>query len=174
MRAYVDGQHAATFDWRQDPNLSYGPETGSAKATVQVSPAGPAKLGRVVAGRSAETCEDQVRIPVSVGLSTAGGALDESFSSHLVATKADEAVIIQSLPASSVHGRFAFDPGVLGERRFIRLELNLGFTPEDFSGYLVAGIESGGAASTDGTASFQALPLACWGEVPGLHSACPN
>lgn len=170
---FSEGEHVTSFDWLRDASLEYGPESGRAQATVKVVPAGPTRFARIAPERSAATCRDHVRIPVRVALATAGGALDESFQGELVASKSDEAVTAAVLPSAELKGDFAFAPGVLGERRFLRLELNLGFGPGAFTGYLFAGIESGGG-SASGTASFQALPLACWGQVPSLSYVCPD
>lgn len=171
--AYAAGAHEASFDWLEDPSLSYGPEHGSSELTVELSGSGPARFARVDPERSAGPCRDQVRIPVALTLSTAGGALAESVMADLIATSADEAVVTGILPGADVKGSLAFDPTSLGARRFVRLELNLGFGPEKFAGYLLAGIEAGDSSgNAGGSVSFQPLPLACWGEVAALHYVC--
>ncbi|MEI9938462.1 MAG: hypothetical protein WDO69_14680 [Pseudomonadota bacterium] len=168
--ALAEGEQLATFDWRQTPGFAYGPESGTGQVTLRTSAAGPAKFARVDAQKSLPHCEDQVRIPVSVVLATAGGALAESFTVDLVATAVDEAAITELLPSAELKGAFAFDPGTLGGRRFGRLEINLRFHADGSAGYLLAGIESGDQAG--GSASFQALPLACWGDIPSISPAC--
>ena len=169
--ALAEGQQSAAFDWLQTPGFSYGPESGVGQVTARTSVAGPAKFARVDTHRSPSHCEDQVRIPVGVVLATAGGALDESFSADLIATTADEAAVTELVPSAELKGAFAFVPGTLGGRRFGRLEVNLRFRPAGSAGFLLAGIESGDAGG--GSVSFQALPLACWGDIPSLSSrAC--
>jgi hypothetical protein len=169
--ALAEGEQSAAFGWLQTPGFSYGPESGTGQVTARTSVAGPAKFTRVDVQRSASLCQDQLRVPVAVVLATAGGALDESFTVDLIATKADEAVITELVPSAELKGAFAFVPGTLGERRFGRLEVNLRFRPEGSAGYLLAGIEGGDPAG--GSVSFQALPLACWGDIPSLSSpAC--
>jgi hypothetical protein len=164
--ALAEGEQSAAFGWLQTAGFSYGPESGAGQVTARTSGAGPAKFARADVQRSQPHCRDQVRIPVSVVLATAGGALDESFSVDLIATTADEAAITELVPSAALKGSFAFVPGTLGGRRFARLEVNLRFRPEGSAGYLLAGIESGDTAGD--TASFQALPLACWGDIPSL------
>jgi hypothetical protein len=169
--AFAEGEHSAGFNWLQAPGFSYGPESGAGNVTVQTSAVGPAKLARIDTARSQAHCEDHLRIPVSVGLASAGGALDEEFTVDLIAATADAASVKQIVPSTALTGAFAFEPGTLGERRFSRLEVNLHFGPAAFAGYLFAGIESRDDAS--GSASFQPLPLACWSEIPSLSPACP-
>jgi hypothetical protein len=167
--ALAEGEHLATFGWLPSPGLAYGPESGTGQVSVRTSAAGPAKFARVDAQRGRPECQDQLRIPVSVVLATAGGALDESFAVDLVATTADEAAVTELVPSAELKGAFAFTRGTLGDRRFTRLEVNLRFRPEAFAGYLLAGIEGGD--SNGGSVSSQALPLACWGDIPALSSA---
>jgi hypothetical protein len=165
--ALVADPHHATFSWQQASGLTYGPETGTGEVTVEIAASGGARFARVDAARSTADCEDHVRIPVSVALVTAGGALDEVFSANLVAATADEAAITQSVPSASLRGALAFTESTLGDRRFIRLEVNLRFGRSSFAGYLLGGIESG---DDSGSKSFQPVPLACWGVIPSLAS----
>jgi hypothetical protein len=169
--ALAEGEQLATFAWLQSPGNAYGPESGTGQVSVRTSAAGAAKFARVDVQRSQPNCQDQVRIPVSVALATAAGALDESFTAELVAATADEAAVTALVASAALKGTFAFVPGTLGGRRFARLEVNLRFRPDRSAGYLLAGIESGDPAG--GSVSFQALPLACWGHIPSLSSpAC--
>jgi hypothetical protein len=167
--ALAEGAQSATFTWLQTPGFSYGPENGSGQATVRTFAVGEASFARVEVQRSAPNCQDHVRIPVSVVLETAGGALHESFPVNLIATTGDEAAITALVPSAQLKGEFAFVPSTLEGRRFARLEVNLRFSPEGTAGYLLAGIE--GADQTSASVSFQALPLACWGDIPFLSSA---
>jgi len=170
-RALAEGQQSAAFGWLQTTGFSYGPESGTGQVTVRTSVTGPAKFARIDVRRGQSHCEDQVRIPVSVVLATAGGALDESLTVDLIATTADEAAVTALVPSAELKGAFAFVPDTLSGRRFGRLEVNLRFLSAGSAGYLLAGIESGDAAG--GSVSFQALPLACWGDIPSsFFSAC--
>jgi len=170
--ALAEGQRSAAFGWLQTPGIVYGPESGAGQIMVRTSAVGPAKFARVDPSRSLPHCKDHVLIPVNVVLATAGGALEESFTVNLTAVTADEAAVTELVPSAELNGAFAFAPGALGGRRFGRLEINLRFRAEDSAGYLLAGIEGGDEAS--GTASFQALPLACWGDIPALFPACSD
>ncbi|HYQ27081.1 MAG TPA: hypothetical protein VER04_07675 [Polyangiaceae bacterium] len=170
--ALAKGEKLATFDWLETPGVTYGPESGAGQVTVDVSASGPAQFARFQESKRGAQCHDHVEIPVNVALSTAGGALDESFTTTLVATSADEAAVTQVVPAAELRGTFAFSPDTLGARRFLRLEVNLRFGAEAFAGYLFGSLESGDAAS--GVTSFQPVPLACWGEIPSLASSCAN
>lgn len=169
--ALAEGEHSASFGWLQSAGLSYGPEGGTGQVTLQASAAGAARFARVDVHRSLPDCQDQLRIPVSAVLATAGGALDESFTVDLVAATADEAAVTALVPSAELKGAFAFVPSTLGARRFARLEVNLRFRREGSAGYLLAGIEGGDPAQ--GSVSFQAVPLACWGDIASLSSpAC--
>ena len=171
LLALATGQRRAAFTWLQTPGVSYDPESGTGELTLGVSSAGPARFARVASSSSHAQCRDHVRIPVRVTLATAGGALDESFNANLIGTSADEASVLELVPSADLKGAFAFSPGTLAGRRFLRLEVNLRFRADDSAGYLLGGIEGGDSAS--GVASFQAVPLACWGEIPTL-SACAD
>ena len=169
--AFVEGEQSAAFNWLQTEGFSYGPESGSGEVSTRTSAAGPARFARVDEHRSLPDCSDQVRIPVRVELATAGGALEETLTVDLIAAAADEAAITELVPSAELKGAFAFVPGTLGARRFVRLEVNLRFRPAGFAGYLIAGIGSGDPES--GSVSFQPAPLACWGDIPSLSSpAC--
>jgi hypothetical protein len=168
--ALAEGERSATFSWLQSPGIAYGPESGKGQVSVRTSAAGPAQFARVDASRSLTHCQDHVQLPAYVVLATAGGAFDESFRVDLVATTPDETALTQLVPSAELNGTFAFTPSTLGQRRFGRLEINLRFRSEGSAGYLLAGIEGGDEAS--GTASSQALPLACWGAIPSLFPAC--
>lgn len=170
--ALAEGERHAAFSWRQSPGVAYGPESGTGAVTLTTTSAGPPKLARIDAEKSDASCVDHVRIPVTVALSTAGGAFDESLTTHLVATSADEAALTQMVPSAELDGAFAFSEETLGARRFIRLEVNLLFRTDASAGYLFGGIEGGDAAN--GVTSFQAVPLACWGDIPSLFHACAD
>jgi hypothetical protein len=169
--ALAEGEQSASFSWLQSPGVAYGPESGVGQVSLRTTAIAPAKFARVDAQRSLAHCVDHVTIPVSIALVTAGGALDESFTADLIATTPDEGVVSALVRSSVLRGAFAFDPDTLSGRRFTRLEVNLRFRSAGSAGYLVAGIESGDQAG--GSASFQPLPLACWGNIPALSSpAC--
>lgn len=168
----AEGAQQAAFDWQQSPGIGYGPERGRGKLTLNVAASGSAKLARVVNSKGSAHCEDHVRIPVSVSLTTEGGAFDESFGSSLEATRADEVVLTEVVPSAELRGAFAFSEETLKARRFLRLEVNLRFRAEGFAGYLFGGLEAGDQAS--GTTSFQAAPLACWGELGESYPRCAD
>lgn len=168
VRSLLRAEERAKFEWRQDAVLRYGPESGEGEVTVSVRPVGSARWAQVDPANSASFCADHVRVPVKVTLETAGGAFDESFEAHLVATSADEASVLQVVPSSDLRGAFAFDPESLGTRRFSRLDVDLRFGEEAFAGQLLAGVESRNEAA--GVASFQPMSLACWGDVSSLPS----
>jgi hypothetical protein len=169
LLALAGGEQSAAFGWLQTEGLRYGPESGVGEVVVRTSTAGAARFARVDSQTSFLACQDHVRIPVRVALATASAALDESFEADLTATTVDEATVTALVPSSELKGAFAFDPATLQGRHFTRLEVNLRFTQEGFAGYLLAGIESSEPAA--GSVGFQPLPLACWGDIPSLHSA---
>jgi len=170
--ALADGEHRAAFEWQQAPGVNYGPESGAGEVTVGVTATGAAQFARVQASKRGAQCDDHVLFPLRVTLSTAGGALDESFAARLRATNADEAALGEVLPAAQLHGAFAFSEETLGNGRFIRLEVNLRFGAAAFAGSVLGGIENGDAAS--GTTSFRPVPLACWGQSASLTPACAD
>lgn len=164
----VGAERSASFEWLERAGIEYGPESGAGNVTVRVTPTASARFARNNPAESTADCEDHVRIPVAVTLTTGGGTFDESFEAVLLASSADEASVTQTVPSTALRGTFAFEPGALGARRFLRLEVNLRFHQEAFAGYLFAGVEGGDEAS--GTVSFQAVPLACWDEIPSFPS----
>jgi hypothetical protein len=168
VMALADGELRAGFEWSQASGLAYGPETGMSEVTVRVAQRDAAGLARIDRAESSPYCEDHVRVPVTVSLATAGGALDESLQTDLTATSPDEASVTTTVKSGELRGSFAFAPGALGSSRFIRLEVDLRLRSAEFGGRLLAGVESGDDGS--GTASFRPAPLACWGDVSSLPS----
>jgi len=168
--AFAEGEQQVQFEWLQSGGVQYGPESGEGRLTVRLSVVGLPKLGRVVASKSHALCEDQLRVPVRLALVTAGGALDETFVTTLSAANVDEATVTDSIPSEQLRGTFAFDRDALGARRFLRLAVNLRFREDTFAGSLLGGIQGGSAAGD--SVSFQEVPLACFGENPGLSSVC--
>jgi hypothetical protein len=171
VMALADGQLRASFEWSQSSGVAYGPETGMSEVTARVAQRGTAGLARINHAESPSHCEDHVRVPVTVSLATAGGALDESLQTALTATSSDEASVTTMVPSGELRGAFAFAPGALGGSRFIRLEVDLRLRSAAFGGRLLAGLESGDDGSGDdgsGTASFRPAPLACWGDFSSL------
>lgn len=169
--ALASGEHHADAKWQQTEGVIYGPETGRSQVALRVAATGPARLARVEAAKSiSPVCRDNVRIPIDVALATDGGAFDESFPATLVATSSAEASVSQSLDHGELRGSFAFSPETLGARRFLRLDVDLRFSSESTAGYLLGGIEGGDGSS----ASFQPVPLACWGEIPSLARPCSD
>jgi hypothetical protein len=166
LLALAEGEHAESFVWREPAGFTYGPESGAGLLTLSASRAGSARFARIDKARSQARCEDHVRIPLTVGLATAGGALDEAFDATLVATSVDEASVSQVLPSASLGGALTFTPESLAGRRFVQLMVDLRFRTGGFAGALQAGLE--GDDQQRGTASFQGLPLACWGDTTSL------
>lgn len=166
VMALADGELKAGIDWSRTSGLVYGPETGMSEVTVRAARRGPAGFARIHRAQSFPYCEDHVRVPVTLSLATAGGALDESFPTNLVATTPAEAAVTALVPSEALRGAFAFEPGTLGGSTFIRLEVNLRLRSAGFAGRLYAGLENRDDAS--GTASFRPVPLVCWGDLPSL------
>jgi hypothetical protein len=167
------GERQAEISWQQTQGVTYGPETGTSQATLRTAATGPARLAQVDRARSSGPfCEDHISIPVEVTLETSGGAFDESFSALLTATSADAASVTQIVRRAELRGAFAFSADTLGSRRFMQLEVNLRFSAESSAGYLFGGIE--GSDPTGEIASYQIVPLACWGDVSPLSQRCAD
>jgi hypothetical protein len=165
----VQPEQRASFEWVPGA-VAYGPERGTGEVTVRITARGDAQLARIVSEKSADFCEDHLRIPLEVELVTAGGAFHEAFRATLVASRDDEAAVTHLIPSAALRGTFAFSPEALAARRFLRLEVNLRFAADGFAGYLFGGLQGGDEAS--GVASYQPVPLACWEELPGFLP-CP-
>lgn len=172
---FAEGEQQATFSWLSASDFRYGPESGEGQVTLRTTAAGSAQFARVAATHSAAHCDDHLSVPVHVALTTAGGALDESFTAKLLATTSDQATLAKAVPASELGGLLAFDPETLGGKRFVRLEIDLRLRPEGSAGAVLAGIESGdpNASAAGAATGFQSVPLACWG-TPSLTLACPD
>jgi hypothetical protein len=169
----AEGEHRAALRWVPTPNTPYGPESGEAEVRFTTSGAGSAQFAEVKPDQSATECRSSVRLAVTVALATSGGAFAESFPAQLVAEQAGSVELSQLLQPSTLSGSFAFEPQVLEDQRFIRVQVDAWFGAGGFAGAISAGLESGGGGGPDSSASFTAVPLACWGSVQGANAvAC--
>jgi hypothetical protein len=138
------GSHSAPFFWKQGEH-EYGPESGESEMGLEIAEPGEA---RFMKGTPKPTqlgigalCPDRVEVDVSVRVTTAGGALDESFVGPLSATSPKVAVVAHSFDVDELDGSFAFDAESLGAASVIGFRLNAMVTEFGLSGSLDATYE---------------------------------
>jgi hypothetical protein len=169
--AFSEGEQRAPLRWLAS-DVPYGPEQGPSEITARVAPQGKAEFAEPAPQQGELLCTEAVRIPVTLELSTAGGALSERVETRLEAASARQAQIVALLDSNEIRGDFAFDSVTLGERRFVRLEIALYFESGTFSGFMQGGIQDG-STGDGGVTSFRSVPLACWGDEQGPNqTAC--
>jgi len=165
------GVHTAALHWLPAQDLPYGPESGDGAVTVTITSLGNARFAETSDNQRATDllCMPSVLSDVDVDFETAGGAFHEHFQGVLVASDSASATISATVLGNHLAGNFAFDPAALGSARLVRIELNLSFGAQSFSGAIAAGIEQVDSS----TASFRIVPLACWGSgAPPGFAGC--
>jgi len=166
---FSEGERQAELRWLAS-DLDYGPEHGDSGITARVTLRGKAQFVKVVEDKNLR-CVDAVRVPITLELTTSGGALSERMDTRLVANSSTEAKVSALREPSELQGEFAFDPASLGQLRFIRLELDVHWGSGVFSGLIHGGVESVTNGDGDGVASLRPVPLACWGPAQGANRA---
>jgi hypothetical protein len=123
--AWVGGTHQATLAW-QDGAANFGPEHGQSQITLEIQPLGahfidrsPAQSGGSSNGLAFNTeiatigggdpCADSIALDVSLRLSTASGALDETLETTFEARAGDFATGRLTLPTDALTGSFTVD-----------------------------------------------------------------
>jgi hypothetical protein len=167
--SFSEGERQAELRWLSS-DLGYGPEHGESRITARVTPRGKAQFAKVVEDKNL-MCADAVRIPITLELTTTGGALSERMDTRLVANSSSESKVSALRNPRELQGEFAFDPASLGQLRFIRLEIDVHWGSGVFSGLIHGGVESGTSGGGSDVVSLRPVPLACWGPAQGANRA---
>jgi hypothetical protein len=165
--ALAEGERTADFEWLPSPQFPYGPESGPSSAALGITGLGDAKLAEVVTPWPC--CADELKVRVRVSLTTAGGALDESFDAELVARRAESASLTFLLDAERLGGSLAFDPAALGRAKVERLQLDVRFQRTSLDGSLQAHVVESDGSGPNSTSSLTAIHLARWGEASAVQ-----
>jgi hypothetical protein len=153
---------SAALEWLST-NPPHRPESGTAELSVSLEPLGTAVFvqSRAADGRERYPCADHVEVEVRVALATSGGALAEMFESKLHASEPTVAELSHAFEDGNVAGALSFDAASLAGRKVTRITFDASFAEGALSGVLSAGIEQ----VSGETASFQDLPIACFGRA---------
>lgn len=163
---------ARSFDtpvsWQAVEGVHYTPDAGHSTLTLTLGAAGAPAFVRSTPHASAEESgatlavicpPDRLRIPVHAELSTADGALLESFDSRLEASDPAFARLDQALNASTLTGAFTVDsidssvlfPGIGGPAELGPLTLGATLSEAGMAGSLAAQISAKGKAVSGAT-----------------------
>lgn len=177
--APVLGSHEASLTWLTDTQpVSYGPEQGvsSIEVVVELGEAGTARWVHTVPveqeGPStdlAPACaSDRLELDVRVMLTTAGGALAESFEATLVAAELRALRLSAELPLDALSGSFAVSVPEGYATRSLLVEAS--WREQRFDGSLSGLLEGGpprsGATDTDSPVPNRLVTYAAWPAAP--------
>jgi hypothetical protein len=173
--ALAVGEHASPITWGAGIDETFGavhvgPESGAGTLTVGITHAGGEArfIHSKPAGAQDEgafaLCSDRVEVDVEVTLSTAGGALAESFPAALRATTARIATIRHDLPIAGLAGSLAVQAEP-ADTEVGDLRLDLGVHASGLFGGLSATV----ALHLDDAVAATDLQVARW---PGDAAEC--
>jgi hypothetical protein len=120
--AYAQGSVSAPLHWLPTEGVTYGPESGESSIAFEVSYAGgevrfvdakpkeSSNDGGEDLAYGGDACPDRIEIDVSVTITTAGGALAETFTAPLRAVDARYATLAASFEPGELAGAFAATP----------------------------------------------------------------
>jgi hypothetical protein len=181
--AFVAGKHEEKITWNAQDGFTYGPESGEHTLTLEITAKGAPRLthytraangGGEIALIGGEACSDAIEIDVEVHVKTDQGALDETFSSTLVARNDKQVSLYQRLTNDKPEGSFSVSSVSLANARVVQLALSIKLTKYgtqgSFTGILEQRIGDGVAAGTSRD------PIASWGPQDcGYHGTpVPN
>jgi hypothetical protein len=165
---WVRGEHRQRLSWERDRGVgqvvTYGPESGIGEIAFAVEPTGglryverdPRQPGD---DSDVSICEDLIEVDVTLGVTTAGGALDERFETTLRATSADVAYGAVNVSTSELAGALMVDMALEG---FVpagpaSLELEVALTRHGIRGSLDASQPLAWAELRDRAQTFPAF-----------------
>ncbi|MCA9660974.1 MAG: hypothetical protein KC486_21715 [Myxococcales bacterium] len=147
----VIGERTTDMTWGEglDESLAkvnFGPEAGAGELTIDVAyDAGEIRyVESTLAGGGDDPygeCPDRLEIDVDVQLTSAGGALKESFTAPIAASVERIAVLRHTLELDAVAGAFSLDAVEPADASVGPLELELGVTPDGLFGQMTAIVE---------------------------------
>ncbi len=118
--ALAEGTHEATLTWAPDESATATTtlEPGTTEVALVVEAAGPASFVDAAPPSSGDSggtidlawdCPDRVAVPVTVTLTTADGALDETLDGTLSATSAGSAELVLPVDLDELEGTLSFE-----------------------------------------------------------------
>jgi hypothetical protein len=147
----VIGERTTDMTWGEglDESLakvSFGPEAGAGELSIDVAyNAGEIRYVESSLEGGGEDpwgqCPDRLEIDVDVELTSAGGALKESFTAPIAASVERIAVLRHTLELDAIHGGFSLDEVEPADASVGPLELELGVTPDGLFGQMTAIVE---------------------------------
>ncbi|MEZ4383758.1 MAG: hypothetical protein R3A79_20670 [Nannocystaceae bacterium] len=168
------GEHTTPMTWGEgldEPiaKVSFGPEAGASELTVDLAyGAGEIRyVASSLAGGGDDLygeCPDRLEIDVDVHMTSAGGALDESFTAPLAASVESIAVLRHTLELDALAGAFSLDE-VSADASVGPLELEIGVTTDGLFGQASALVE----VAVDEFIGATAMNVARW---PGGDNPC--
>lgn len=169
----AEGEHHLVLRWLPAPTSPYGPESGQGELVLEVTGLERADFAEVDWSKSSGPCQSQVRVAVRVRLSTAGGAFREDFETRLISVEPGTASFSQVLAGEDIGGSFAFTPQVLTSQELARVQVDSSFVEGRVFGAASAGLAGNDeGADANAAASFESVPLACWGDSASNAGAC--
>lgn len=145
--ALVEGSHEAPLFWNATfdagpTTVTIGPEQGASTLQVQVAAApGGARLMQADPQLYDDGCADALELDVQVQVSTAGGALQESFVAPVRARVPDFAELRHAIPWDQIAGTLIAQAQGEGEITFAPLDLRLGISPFGLDGSFGTALE---------------------------------
>ena len=164
--AVAEGSHTAPIFWHPG-DVQFGPETDEGELSVDLSYAGgEIRYVQATNPNAAEMgCVDRLEIDAEVQLHTAGGALDESFSAPLRASRPGVAMLRHELPLDEIAGDLAVTSVEPANGEAAPLSLELGVSSFGVFGSIDGGVEvHSGDAVAFGLQNYATFPtdgLAC-------------
>jgi hypothetical protein len=161
------GERSRDVLWGESADaVEFGPEHGPGVITLRVEPRGTGRFVHYELASDATTTTlgcpvDEVDLDADITLTTAGGALNETFSGQLQATTPASARLQIKIDFPMLAGSFRV---VLPENSSKWLAIDATLGGEDFSGALYSQIEETGAD----TSSARIFTYACWPAVDGV------
>ena len=170
--ALTHGGFSIPLTWLPVTGLEYGPESGASTLTLRLENArAPVYIHSEYRAPATEllylACADSLELTADAALSSAGGALDESFEATLTAQNATTTLLLKDFDPGKLGGALALQPAA-PSLRVPRLSFQVQWTADGASGLLAAGLEQTSSAAT----SFRLAPLACFGPTSGRND-CP-
>lgn len=176
----AEGTHEATLTWVPDGSAMATTtlEPGITEVTLVVEVAGPASFVDAEPPSSGSSggmielgwvCPDRVDVPVTVTLTTADGALDETLDGTLSATDAGSATLLVPIELDELEGTFSFEVVSPEGGVPIQTRLEVVFGEGIFAGRLSGTIEQ----RTDQVATAAGAVYAEWGYGACEHGEYP-
>jgi hypothetical protein len=152
------------LEWRAVDGVEFGPESGTSTMSFRFERDVEAFWIESEPRHSdlelAPSCEDRLVLERSLGLSTSGGALNETFLASLSAIEPDDVWLVQLFEPADLDGRLTLTTN-LGQ--WVRLTVQAHFRKNETAGLIAAGLERKTGTGADGNTSFTNVSLACFG-----------